>query len=118
MGFVRGLVVLVCLLVVVAVLARPSRERLLEVYEERFGPTPERLYQQAERQFTAGDFEKAELSCEKALKREPHHAPARALLMEVRFMLGRGVVPASTEYEKYMHTQTFVERDNDVARAN
>jgi type II secretory pathway component GspD/PulD (secretin) len=80
-------------------------------------------YRLAERYYGAGDFEKAELECEKALKLHTDHAPARALWLEVQFILGRGkATPASEEYDKYMkeavvrHQQTLVEIDNAFQR--
>ncbi len=47
------------------------------------------LYRLAERQYVAGDFERVELSCERALRLVPHHVPAAAYLLEVRFLLGQ-----------------------------
>ena len=84
------------------------------------------LYRRAERLYQAGDFERASLWCERALKMNPSHAPARALFTEVQFILGQGKATATTgEYDKYMicdlgvgvHAQTLVEIDHALARA-
>ena len=84
----------------------------------------EACYRLAERYYQAGDFEKAFLECEKALQLNPNHAPAKALHMEVQFLLGRGkATPQSQEYDKYMkgslvrHQQTMIELDNAMATA-
>ncbi len=55
-----------------------------------FGADADEVYRVAERQYMAGDFENAELSCWKALKQDPRHAPARALAQELHFLLGKG----------------------------
>jgi len=84
------------------------------------------LYRRAERFYQAGDFEKASLWCEGALRLNPSHAPAKALFMEVQFILGQGkATPATGEYDKYIrcdfgvgvHAQTLVDIDNALARA-
>jgi type II secretory pathway component GspD/PulD (secretin)/tetratricopeptide (TPR) repeat protein len=79
-------------------------------------------YRLGERYYQAGDYEKAALECEKALQINGNHAPARALHLEVEFLLGRGKVNANAmEYDKYMrealvrHQQTLVEVDNAMA---
>ncbi|HXX94028.1 MAG TPA: tetratricopeptide repeat protein, partial [Planctomycetota bacterium] len=79
-------------------------------------------YRLAERYYQAGDYEKAAVECEKALQINGNHAPARALHLEVEFLLGRGKVNAtSMEYDRYMrealvrHQQTLVEIDNAMA---
>ncbi len=94
-----------------------------EVTEQQKASQADEHYRLAERHFQAGDFEKTELECEKALKINPSHAPANALFIEVQFILGRGrAMPASDEYDKYMkqavvrHEQTILEIDNAYAR--
>jgi tetratricopeptide (TPR) repeat protein len=59
------------------------------------GPPPsvvaaDEHYRQGERLFQASDFARAEAECAKALEADPNHAPARALRMEVGFLLGKG----------------------------
>jgi hypothetical protein len=61
------------------------------------------LYSRAERLYQAGDYEKAAVLCERALRRSPGHVPARALFMEVQFILGQGKTSSSGEdYQMYM----------------
>lgn len=50
---------------------------------------PDERYRLAERYFQAADFEKAEIECEQALRRNPTHHPTHALLLELRFIKGR-----------------------------
>ncbi len=80
-------------------------------------------YRLAERQYVAGDFEKATQECEKAIQLNPNHAPARALFMEVQFILGRSkATPVSEEHDKYVkealvrHQQLLVEIDQAYER--
>jgi type II secretory pathway component GspD/PulD (secretin)/tetratricopeptide (TPR) repeat protein len=94
-----------------------------EVGEQAKASQADEHYRLAERYYQAGDFEKAELECEKAIQINPNHAAAQALVTEVRFILGKGgATPASREYDKYMqeaivrHQQTLVEIDNAHAR--
>ena len=84
------------------------------------------LYRRAERYYQAGDFERASLWSERALRLNSSHAPARALFTEVQFILGQGKAPATTgEYDKYVtcdlgvgvHAQTLVDIDHALARA-
>jgi Ca-activated chloride channel family protein len=77
----------------------------------------------AERYYNAGDFEKAEVESQKALKTAPNHAPARALQAEVQFILGKGkATPSTEEYDGFMkeslvrHQQLLVEMDNALER--
>lgn len=81
-------------------------------------------YARGERLYQAGDFEKASLECERALKRSPGHAPAKALFMEVQFILGQGKgEPVGACYEKYMtsaqmtYASSFTEMDQALDRA-
>lgn len=80
-------------------------------------------YRLAERYYTAGDFEKAVLECQKALQLSANHAPARALFTEVQFILGQGkATNATQEYDKFMkealvrHQQLLIEIDNAYER--
>jgi type II secretory pathway component GspD/PulD (secretin)/tetratricopeptide (TPR) repeat protein len=80
-------------------------------------------YRLAERHYVAGDFEKASQEAEKAVQLNANHAPARALQMEVQFILGRGrATPASEEHDKYVkeslvrHQQVLVEIDQAYER--
>ncbi len=80
-------------------------------------------YRLAERYYTAGDFEKATIECQKALQLSPNHAPARALFTEVQFILGQGkATPVIEEYDKFMkealvrHQQLLIEIDNAYER--
>src|SRR5262245_2467220 len=81
-------------------------------------------YRLAERYFQAGDFEKSQRECQRALQMRPGHAPANALLTEVSFILGQGSVTLhSTQTDPYMtgcivrHQQLLIEIDNALARA-
>ncbi|HEX7898495.1 MAG TPA: hypothetical protein VF950_12090 [Planctomycetota bacterium] len=81
-------------------------------------------YARAERLFQAGEYEKASLWCERSLQLNPSHAPAKALLTEVQFLLGQGMAtPTNGEYDKYMtgcvvrHQQVDVEIETALARA-
>lgn len=85
---------------------------------------PEDRYPLAERLYAEGDFERALLECERVLQRNPRHAPASALHMELRFILGLLPSPAyDARYEKYMtgsmisSPQLRLEIDNALARA-
>lgn len=93
-----------------------------EVSEAAKSSQADEHYRLAERYYQSGDYEKSQLECDKALQINGNHAPARALFMEVQFLLGRGrVTPAAEEYDKYMrealvrHQQTLVEIDNAMA---
>lgn len=58
-------------------------------------------YRLAERFFTEGKLENAEISARKALEYNPNHAGARALLYETQILLGRGVAtPMGKRLEK------------------
>ncbi len=101
-------------------------QRLRQSYavtEQQKASQADEHYRLAERYFQSGDFEKAELECEKALKLNPNHAPANSLCLEVRFILGRGgATPQSAEYDRYMkealvrHQQVLLEVDQAHAR--
>jgi hypothetical protein len=56
---------------------------------------PDEQYRLAERSYQAWDLEKAEELCVRALRRRPDHVPSRALLRELRFVLGRPDVRAT-----------------------
>lgn len=93
--------------------------------EEGKTATADAHYRLGERYYQAGDFEKAIFECEKAIRIDPGHAPAKALFMEVQFLLGRArATPSSLEYERYMkesivrHQQTLIELDNALATAS
>ncbi len=74
-----------------------------QVTEQQKATQADEHYRMAERYFQTGDFEKAELECEKALKVNPNHTAARALFMEVQFVQGRNrATPVSEEYQKYV----------------
>lgn len=94
-----------------------------EITEQQKTSQADEHYRLAERYYQAGDFEKATVECEKAIQLSPNHAPARALFMEVQFILGQGkVTPESQIYGKYMdeaivrHQQTMVEIDTAYQR--
>lgn len=62
-------------------------------------------YRLAERCFQRGDFEKSRLECQRALRRNPIHAPSRALFTEVSFILGEGkATPSRIDYSPYMRS--------------
>ncbi len=78
-------------------------------------------YRLAERWYGAGDFEKAEAECQKALALNPSHGAAHALWIEVQFVLGRGkVTPQSVEIDKVLkeavarRQQTELEIDDSI----
>ncbi|MBI2932477.1 MAG: tetratricopeptide repeat protein [Planctomycetes bacterium] len=86
--------------------------------QQKFSEADEH-YRMADRWYQAGDFEKAELECQKALQLNPEHAPAHALYLDVQFMLNKGqATPASEEYQKIIqqavvrHEQTLLEIDD------
>jgi Flp pilus assembly secretin CpaC/tetratricopeptide (TPR) repeat protein len=93
------------------------------VTEQQKASQADEHYRLAERYYTAGDFEKAEVECQKALQLSSNHAPARALYTEVQFLLGKGkATPASQEYDSFMkealvrHQQLLIEIDNAFER--
>ncbi len=93
------------------------------VTEQQKASQADEHYRLAERYYTAGDFEKAEIEAQKALQLSSNHAPARALLTEVQFLLGKGkATPASQEYDSFMkealvrHQQLLIEIDNAFER--
>jgi tetratricopeptide (TPR) repeat protein len=93
------------------------------VTEQQKASQADEHYRLAERYYTAGDFEKAEVECQKALTLSGNHAPARALLTEVQFILGKGkATPATKEYDSFMqealvrHQQLLIEIDNAYER--
>lgn len=53
-------------------------------------PSADQLYLEAERFYQAGDFERTGVLCAEALEIDARHAPAFALLTEVKFILGSG----------------------------
>src|SRR5204863_869153 len=74
------------------------------VTEQQKASQADEHYRLAERYYTAGDFEKAVLECQKALQLSSNHAPARALFTEAQFILGQGkATPTTQEYDKFMH---------------
>lgn len=93
------------------------------VTEQQKASQADEHYRLAERYYTAGDFEKAEVECQKALQLSSNHAPARALFTEVQFILGKGkATPATQEYDSFMkealvrHQQLLIEIDNAYER--
>jgi Flp pilus assembly secretin CpaC/tetratricopeptide (TPR) repeat protein len=93
------------------------------VTEQQKASQADEHYRLAERYFQAGDFEKAEIECQKALQLSANHAPSRALYTEVQFILGKGkATPATAEYDKFMHEalvrhqQLLIEIDNAYER--
>ncbi len=94
-----------------------------EITEQQKTSQADEHYRLGERYYQAGDYEKATVECEKAVQLSPNHAPAQALLMEVRFILGQGKnFPEAAIYDKYMkeaivrHQQTLVEIDTAYQR--
>src|SRR5262245_22816687 len=64
-------------------------------------------YRLALRYYDAGDFEKAEAECQKALSLNPEHGASHALMLEVQFALGKGrVTPQSKEMEDIIQMAT------------
>src|SRR5262245_43149892 len=67
----------------------------------------EEHYRLALRYYDAGEFEKAEQECQKALSLNPEHGPSHALMIEVQFALGKGrVTPQSAEFDEIIKTAT------------
>lgn len=94
-----------------------------QVNEQQKQATANEHYKLAERYFQAGDFEKAEVECERALKLNPEHAAAHALYLEIQFILKRGPSdPRRREYDIYMtqvvarHQQVLIEIDEAYNR--
>jgi Flp pilus assembly secretin CpaC/tetratricopeptide (TPR) repeat protein len=93
------------------------------VTEQQKASQADEHYRLAERYFQAGDFEKSEIECQKAIQLSANHAPSRALLTEVQFVLGKGkATPQTAEYDKFMHEalvrhqQLLIEIDNAYER--
>src|SRR5262245_41674271 len=93
------------------------------VTEQQKASQADEHYRLAERYFQAGDFEKSEIECQKAIQLSANHAPSRALLTEVQFILGKGkATPATQEFDKFMHEalvrhqQLLIEIDNAYER--
>jgi tetratricopeptide (TPR) repeat protein len=82
---------------------------------------PQKHYRLAERYYQAGDYEKAQLQCQKALHRNPRYGPAQDLFRETQFLLGQGA--AVPPYDRFTHPQVvrtqqlLIEVDCAVARA-
>ncbi len=79
-------------------------------------------YRLAERYYQAGDYEKAKVECQNAIRINSGHAGANALFHEVMFVKGEGgVSPFSLDADKLIkealvrHQQTLVEIDNAYA---
>ena len=94
-----------------------------EISEQQKASQADEHYRLAERYFQAGDFEKAEIECEKSIQLNTSHAPAKALHLEIQFILGRHkVTPSTQEYDKYMkealvrHQQVLIEIDEARGR--
>ena len=125
MGSSRWIVVVLLMAVGSAVgLHRGLRERLRDMLADTrlvlTGSPADRFYLHAERQFQAGDFEKSEITCARALAWNRSHIPARALMMEVQFLLGRGTLPSQDNSmgQQPAGRQTLIEIDNALARAD
>jgi Flp pilus assembly secretin CpaC/tetratricopeptide (TPR) repeat protein len=93
------------------------------VTEQQKASQADEHYRLAERYYTAGDFEKGEIECQKALQLSANHAPARALYTEIQFILGRGkATPLVKEFDSFMqealvrHQQLLIEIDNAYER--
>jgi Flp pilus assembly secretin CpaC/tetratricopeptide (TPR) repeat protein len=93
------------------------------VTEQQKSSQADEHYRLAERYFQAGDFEKSQIECKKAIELNGNHAPSRALLTEVEFILGQGkATPTTAEYDKFMHEalvrhqQLLIEIDNAYER--
>ena len=94
-----------------------------EVSDQQKGAQADEHYRLGERYYQSGDYERASLECEKALQLKSDHAAARALWLEVQFVMGRGkATPASQEYKDYMqralvqHSQTLLEMDDKMSQ--
>jgi len=67
------------------------------------GVHPDAYYRQAEVFYQMADFERSRWTCLDALRLDPDHPPAKALLTEIEFILGIGkATPATEEYDRYM----------------
>jgi hypothetical protein len=74
-----------------------------------FLTTADVRYRFAERLYQMEQFEAASFLCDKALSRNPNHAPARALRTEVEFILGRGHASSYRgEFDVFMHNHSYI----------
>ena len=75
-------------------------------------------YRLAERYFQAGDVEKAQSECGRAIQADPIHLATRALLTELSFILGKMAVdPQLAQAAAVRREQVIVESDQALARA-
>jgi type II secretory pathway component GspD/PulD (secretin) len=93
-----------------------------EVSEQQKAAQADEHYRLAERYYQTGDFDRAELECEKALQLQPNHAAAKALYLEVQFVQGRErATPLSKLVDDYLrkaqvqHSQTLIEIDDKLS---
>lgn len=68
-------------------------DRLLPKTDIRWGWSADEAYRLAERFYQATDFEKAGVFTRRALRLDPSHAPAQALLIEIQYVTGRRPFP-------------------------
>jgi len=103
--FVALLVTAFTLCFLLPTFRRAFRERIEELRWRARGETADGFYRKAEARYQIGEFEDAMAHCHWALRLESRHASARALLMEVEFILGRGRVnPSAGDYDRFMQT--------------
>ncbi len=108
MGIMR--LIVLCFLVTALTLGflipasrRALADKLEELRWKAKGETADSFYRKGEVRYQLGEFEEALEASHRALRLDPHHAPARALFTEVQFILGQGrVTPTSGEYDRFM----------------
>lgn len=94
-----------------------------QVSEQEQEAQADEHYKLGERYYQSGDFEKAEMEAERALRLNPDHAAAHALFLEIQFVLRRNpTTPRGDEYDKFIkqaivqHSQILAEIDEAYAR--
>lgn len=105
------------------VIAWSTRRKLARDWRVLFPtmPDPARAYGLANEHFNAGRFEKAKNYCELAIEKDPLHAEAKALLLEIAFILGTPRVGSDGRYALQANVMRYdsvlVEMDNQLVRS-
>ncbi len=93
-----------------------------EVNEQQKAAQADEHYRLGERYYQSGDFERAQIECQKAIQLKADHASALALATEIEFIIGRGVATAKSQIIQDMlrktvvqHQQTILEIDDKLS---